>query len=62
MMKKIAATMGEYFTKADSYKISFPTKATPEEKMLLIVAGLLIDYQNFERDETPRKNIKKECL
>ena len=61
-MKKITATMGEYLTKDDSYKISFPTKAIPEEKMLLIVAGLLIDYQNFERDETPRKNIKKERL
>ena len=62
MMKKITATMGEYLTKDDSYKISFPTQAIPEEKMLLIVAGLLIDYQNFERDETPRKNIKKERL
>jgi hypothetical protein len=24
--------------------------------MLLICAGLLIDYQNFEKDETPKKN------
>ena len=56
MMKKMSASLGEYFTKADSYKISFPPKATPEEKMLFICAGLLIDYQNFERDETPKKN------
>ena len=60
MMTKTNATLGEYFTKADSYKISFPNKATSEEKMLLIVAGLLIDYQNFEKDETPRQNLKKE--
>ena len=53
MMKKITATMCENFTKADSYKISFPNKVTPEEKILLIVAGLLIDYQNFERDDIP---------
>ena len=56
MMKKMSASLGEYFTKADSYKISFPPKSTPEEKMLFICAGLLIDYQNFERDETPKKN------
>ena len=60
MMKKMMATLGEYFTKADSYKISFPTKATPEEKMLFICAGLLIDYQNFERDETPKENKKQQ--
>ena len=24
--------------------------------MLLIVAGLLIDYQNFEKSETPQNN------
>ena len=29
----MSASLGEYFTKADSYKISFPTKATPEEKV-----------------------------
>ena len=28
MMKKMSATLGEYFAKTDSYKISFPTKAT----------------------------------
>lgn len=56
VMKKLSSTVGEYFTKADSYKISFPNQATPEEKMLLICAGLLVDYQNFERDETPKNN------
>lgn len=32
MMKKLSATMGEYISKADSYKISFPVDATAEEK------------------------------
>lgn len=58
MMKKLSATMGEYISKADSYKISFPVDATAEEKMLLICAGLLIDYQNFEKNETPKQNRK----
>ena len=56
MMKKLSSSLGEFFTKADSYKISFPNDATPEEKMLLICAGLLIDYQYFEKDSTPEKN------
>lgn len=60
MMKKMNASLGEYFTKADSYKISFPNKATPEEKMLFIIAGLLIDYQNFENNETPQNNRKQQ--
>ena len=56
MMKKMSSSLGEFFSKADSYKISFPTDATPEEKMLLICAGLLIDYQYFEKDSTPDRN------
>ena len=56
MMKKMSSSLGEYFTKADSYKISFPLDATPEEKLLLICAGLLIDYQYFENDSIPDKN------
>ena len=62
MMKKMSSSLGEYFTKADSYKISFPLDATPEDKMLLICSALLIDYQNFERDETPDRNRRKEGL
>lgn len=57
-MRKLNASMGEYFSKADSYKIAFPLDANPEEKMLLICAGLMIDYQNFERDATSEKNRK----
>lgn len=48
-IKKLVATnFGEFFTKADSYRIDFPANASPEEKMLLIISGLMIDYQNFE--------------
>ena len=53
-MRKLSASFGEFFTKADSYQLTFPPNATPEEKMLLIVAGLMIDYQFFESgDNTP---------
>ena len=58
IMRKLSSSMGEYFSKADSYKITFPLDATPEDKMLLICAGLLIDYENFEGDETPSNNRK----
>ena len=51
-MRKLSSSFGEFFTKADSYQINFPAGATPEEKMLFIVAGLMIDYQFFEKDET----------
>ena len=44
---------GEFFTKADSYHITCPQNATPEEKMLLIIDGLMIDYQYFENDDIP---------
>ena len=48
-MKKISArSLGEFFTKADSYQIDFPQKASSEERMLLIIDGLMIDYQYFE--------------
>ena len=56
IMRKLTSSMGEFFSKADSYKITFPLDATPEDKMLLICAGLLIDYENFEGNETPSKN------
>ena len=60
LMKKITSSYGEYFIKADSYKIIFIPNAILEEKMLLIVAGLLINYQNFEKLETPQNNRRNE--
>lgn len=59
IMRKLSSSLGEYFSKADSYKISFPLDATPEDKILLICSGLLVDYQNFERKETPKENREK---
>lgn len=51
-MKKLSSSFGEFFTKADSYQISFPPNATPEEKMLFIISGLMIDYQFFENNDS----------
>jgi hypothetical protein len=48
---KLSSNIGEFFTKADSYQITFPANATPADKFLLIIAGLMIDYQNFEKDQ-----------
>lgn len=59
MMRKLASSKAEFYSKADSYKISFPPDATPKDKMLLICAGLLVDYQNFEKNSTPQTNRKK---
>ena len=35
------------WTKGDQFSIFFPPQATPEEKMLLIIGCILIDYQSF---------------
>ena len=51
---KKRATSNELFSTADSYQINFPSEATPTDKMLLIAAGLMIDYQYFE--DLPSKN------
>ena len=51
-IKKLTSSLGEFFTKADSYEVVFPEKANPSEKLLLILATLMIDYQNFESDNS----------
>ena len=48
---KVPADFAEFWSKADSYSVQFPPMATPEEKMLLIVAALMIDYSFFENEE-----------
>ena len=45
---KKVANLSEMITNADSYSIIFPKVAFPEDKLLLIAAGLMIDYQYFE--------------
>ena len=39
---------------ADNFEIMFPIDATPEDKLMLIGAALMIDYSLFE--ENPRQN------
>ena len=55
-IRKLTSSLGEFFTKADSYEVVFPEKATPSEKLLLILATLMIDYQNFESDNSDPYN------
>ena len=43
-IRKLTSSLGEFFTKADSYEVVFPEKATPSDKLLLILATLMIDY------------------
>ena len=45
--KKAAKSM---FSIADNYSVILPEKATIEEKILLTVAGIMIDYQYFEKN------------
>ena len=45
--KKAAKSM---FSLADNYSVIFPNKATFEEKVLLTIAGIMIDYQYFEKN------------
>ena len=47
IIKKLAS-FSEIVTNADSYQINFPPDAAPNEKLLLMVTGLMIDYQFFE--------------
>ena len=45
---KKKATVSEIMTSADSYQVNFPVSSSPQDKVLLMVAGLMIDYQFFE--------------
>ena len=57
IIKKVA-TAAELVTSADSYQVNFPPQATPTDKMLLIVAGLMIDYQFFEETASSNDNTR----
>ena len=56
LIYKKSANMSELVTSADSYQINFPPQATPQDKLLLIVAGLMIDYQYFEESASSNDN------
>ena len=45
--KLIAQSMGEFFTDSDSYEVKFPLEATPELKLTILLAAILIDSLFF---------------
>ena len=55
IVKKVAS-FSEMITSADSYVINFPPNAQPNEKLLLIITGLMIDYQFFEEKASDNDN------
>ena len=56
-VKKVSGDfMKEYFTEADNYEIKFPPNASPEEKLLMIGATLMIDYRFFEDTQKEDNN------
>lgn len=54
VIKKACGGFGELVTKADTFLVKFPKMATPEDKILLIVSALLIDYEYFELSNKDR--------
>ena len=42
------------FSIADDYSVVLPTKATFEDKILLMIAGIMIDYQYFEMNTSSK--------
>ena len=57
--KMPAQSFAEFATDADSYEISFPQGISPDDKMLIIALGLMIDYQYFETDGNNKKGRRK---
>lgn len=53
---KKGATTAELVTSADSYQVNFPANSSPQDKMLLIVSALMIDYQFFEERASENVN------
>ena len=51
-IRKLSSSIGEFFTKADSYEVFFPTNATPADRLLLTISALMLDYQNFDTQES----------
>ena len=56
MITKKSTGLSEVFTDADSFVLTFPGDATPEEKMLLISTVLMIDYRLYEDTGDNSKN------
>ena len=47
-IKRLPARGLQFLSDSDSYDIRFPQNASPSEKLLIILATILIDYQYFE--------------
>lgn len=47
-IKKCNAGLQELISDADNFEVIFPQDATPEEKLMLIGATLMLDYSFFE--------------
>ena len=48
MLKKLKCSSCYTFCpKGDNYDISFPPNASPEEKFLIIIGVILLDYLSF---------------
>lgn len=60
-LTKVPADIHEFLTTADTYEVIFPTNASVNDKLLIIVSSLLIDYEYFETSilEEERENRKK---
>lgn len=55
-IKKVSSgLLQELFTDSDNFEIMFPINSSPEEKLLMIGATLLIDYRFFEDTQDPNK-------
>ena len=56
-IKKVSAGfLQELLTDADNFEILFPSDASPEEKLLIIGATLMIDYRYFEDGDRNKRN------
>lgn len=63
LIRKIAGdAIKEMFTDADSFEIVFPDESTPEEKLLLIGAVLMIDYRFYEENPRNRNRMVGESI
>ena len=55
-IKKLFSGMKELISDADSFELSFPVNATPEEKLMLIATVLMIDYRYYEDNGNDHHN------
>ncbi|WP_394835323.1 hypothetical protein LVJ94_00160 [Pendulispora rubella] len=54
--KKWGGVLRELFTDADTFRIDYGAELNPDERALLLAAGLFIDLQYFEQNAEDRTN------